>query len=194
MLYGGHEHLVLAGQADGGHLSLVLAQLFLDEGGGLECPLPPEVGGVAYLHLVVVDPQVDEIGRLAAHDYLVVAGVLQLGAEEPAEHGVRIAARLRGERVHRRAVGPRDGGPVKDAGAEDDVIIGGEGVDIRADPVPQYLGGGALTAEMESGLPWIGRYPLYASPGQVDLEIEPRLCIPHTLPLLSSRIPTVRIK
>ena len=43
-------------------------------------PKPARCVGVAELDLVVVDPQVDQLGRLAADDHLVVAGVLQLRA------------------------------------------------------------------------------------------------------------------
>ncbi len=86
LLDGGEEDPVLAGQADGGHLGLRLLQLLADQLRGLAGALAAQVSGVADLHLVVVDPQIDQLGGLAAEDHLVVAGVLQLRRPESAHH------------------------------------------------------------------------------------------------------------
>ena len=81
---GRHVDTVLTGRPDGGDLHLVVFQLPFYERSGFGAPLPPQMGGVADLHPVVADRQVDQIRGPAAHDNLVVAGMFHLRPEKPA--------------------------------------------------------------------------------------------------------------
>ena len=83
---GGEIDPVLARRADGRHLGLGFFQFLADQLGRLHRPFASEVRGVADLDLVVLDPDVDQVGRFAAQDYLVIAGVLQFRRPESAHH------------------------------------------------------------------------------------------------------------
>ncbi len=138
----GEEDPVLAGEPDGGHLRVRLLQLLPDALRGLDGALAVQVGGVADLDLVVVDPQIDQLGRLAANDHLVVAGVFQLRRPEPAHHRVRHQLRLRRIGRDDGAVAAGSRRAAEQAGAEDQQIVFGERFGLGRDPVPQDLGVG----------------------------------------------------
>ena len=76
VIHGGHEDPVFAGQADGHHLELLISQFVFQEIPGFRRALPLKMGGVAYFNLVIVDIEIDQIGRLALDDDLVVTCIL----------------------------------------------------------------------------------------------------------------------
>ena len=131
LLDGGEEDPVLAGQTDGGDRGVRLAQLLADDLGALEGAQTHEMLRVPQLDLVVVDPQVDRLGGLAAEDHLVVAGVLQLGAEEPAHHREAEQPGLRRDGGDDGAVAAGSGRPHQETGAEDEQVLRIEGLDLR---------------------------------------------------------------
>jgi hypothetical protein len=66
----GIAHHVLAGRTDAHHakgLSGLFFQPVADGDLGLQFELAPQVGGIADLHIVVVDVQVDRLVSLAPH-------------------------------------------------------------------------------------------------------------------------------
>ena len=181
LLDGREEDPVLAGQADGGDRGVRLLELLADELRGLERAQTPEVRGVADLDLVVVDPEVDQLRGLAAHDHLVVAGVLQLRGPEAAHHreGEQPGLRRDGRDDGAVAAGGRRAG--QETGAEDEQVLLVEGPDLGGDPVPQQPGVGAQPSEVKLGQARVRRHPLDASPGEIDLQVEPGLCVPHSV-------------
>jgi len=66
MLDGGHVDPVLACQADRGHLDVRVLQLLSDELGGFDRAFAVQVSGIAQFHFVVVNPEVHQLGGLAA--------------------------------------------------------------------------------------------------------------------------------
>ena len=84
----GDEREMLAGRPDARHLGVFIG-LGADQVGRVLRVLAPDGRGVADLHLVVADPQIARLGRLALDDDGVVAGVLELGPERPARVGAR---------------------------------------------------------------------------------------------------------
>jgi hypothetical protein len=175
----GHPDPVLAGEADRGHLDLLILQLLLEQVAGFRGACAAQMGRVADLDLVVVDVEVNQIRRLAANDDLVVAGVLQLRPEEAAEERMRHQVRLRREAVDARAVRRRHRRAVQQAGAEDQQVVGRERIGIGRNPVPEQLGGGALSAEVMLGELGVGGDLLDAAPGKVDLQVVSGFCVSH---------------
>ena len=161
-------------------------QLLADQLRGLERAQAPEVRGVADLHLVVVDPQIDQLRGLAANDHLVVAGVLQLRSPEAAHHREGEQPGLRRDGGDDGAIAAGSGRAGQQTGAEDEQVLGIEGLDLGADPVPHDPGVGAQPAQMKLGQPRVGGHPLDVSPGQIDFQVEACLCVPHSSPLSSS--------
>ena len=86
LLDGREPDPVFAGQADGCDLDFGIIQLCSDHLRTFERALALEMCGIAYLHFVVVYPQVDEVRRFAANDQLVIPRILQLRREEAAHH------------------------------------------------------------------------------------------------------------
>ena len=109
------------------------------------------MGGVPDFHFVVVDPQIDQIGGFAAEDHFVIAGILQLRRPESAHHGICHQLRLGRNGGDNGAVGAGGGRAAQKAGAEYQQIVGRKGFGFRGNPVPQYLGVGAQSAQMELG-------------------------------------------
>jgi hypothetical protein len=178
----GVEHPILAGQSDGRDRGVRLLQLLTDHLGALERPQTHEVLRVLELHLVVVNPEVDRFGRLAAQDDLVVPGSLQLGTEEPAHHREPEEPGLRGDGGHDGAIASGSGGPHQQTGAEDKEVFRIEVADLRGNPVPEQLGVRAQSSEMELGEPRVRRHPFDVPPGQIDLQIEPGFRVSHSSP------------
>ena len=79
---------MLAGRPDARHLG-VFVGLGAHEVGGVVGVVAPDGRRVADLHLIVADPQIGRLGRLAFDDDGVVAGVLELGTEGAAGVGAR---------------------------------------------------------------------------------------------------------
>ena len=92
---GGHKDPVFTGQTNGGHLDLLILQLFFEDVLGFRRAFAAEMRGVADFHGVVVDIQINQIRGLAADDDLVIAGMFQLGSEEASEQRMRHQVRLR---------------------------------------------------------------------------------------------------
>ena len=80
--------------------------------------------------LVVLDRQVNRLGRLALEDDHVPAGVLHLGAEEAAGIGARDGAGQRALADHGPAAAGRRGGPGQGAGREDHLVVRRQGIDL----------------------------------------------------------------
>ena len=179
LLDGGEEDPVLAGQADRRHLGIRLLELLADQFRRLPAPLPAQMRGVAQLDLVVVDPEVDQLGRLAAEDDLVVAGMLQLGAKEAAHHRVGHQPGLRRDGGDDGAVGARRRRAAKQPGAENQQVVRRERSGLWRHPIPQHPGVRAQAAEDTALSRWIGRYPLDVPAGQVDFQVETCFGIPH---------------
>ena len=149
-------------------------------------PSPLEVGGVADLDLVVVDPQIDQVRGLAADDHLVVAGVLELRGPEAAHHGEREQLGLGRDGRDDRAVAAGGRCAGQEARAEDEQVLFIERSDLGRDPIPQQPRVGAQSPEVQLGQVRVRRHALDASPAEVDLQVESRLCVPHgSLRLLS---------
>ena len=150
--------------------TLRIAQLLADELGGLQGSQAPETGGVPDLHRVVVDVEIDQVRRFAANDHLVIAGVLQLRPPEPAHHGEGEQFGLGGDGGDDGTVAAGGGCAGQKTGSEDEEVLGIEGIDFGADPVPHHPGVGAETAQMKLGqvagrwvpvrcFPWSDRLP-----------------------------------
>src|SRR3972149_3607368 len=88
MLDGSQIDPILTGQSDSSHVGFWLIQLLADKLYGFDGALTSQMRGIAYLYFIVVYPHVDEIGRLAAKDHLVITGVLQFWSEEPPHHRI----------------------------------------------------------------------------------------------------------
>jgi len=180
LLDGSEVDPVFAGQADGGHRGRRLVQLLANELCSLESAQTPEMRGVTYFHLVIVDPQIDEIRGLAADDHLVITGVLQFWTPESAHHRECEQPSLRRDGGDDGAIASGSGCAGEEAGAEDEEIIGREGLDFGGYSVPDHLGIRAQTPEIELGESWVGCHPLDVASGQVDFQVEPRLRVPHS--------------
>ncbi len=76
---------VFTGQANGCHLDFGVLQLLLDERCGFQRAFPPKMTGIADLHLLIVYPQINQAGGLAANDDLVVTGMFQFRSKETFE-------------------------------------------------------------------------------------------------------------
>ena len=69
------------------------------------------------------------------------------------------------------------------ARAEDQQIVGREGIRFGRNPFPQQLGRRSLSSEVELGEIALGGDLFNAAPGQIDFKIEACLCVPQFLPL-----------
>ena len=121
------EHQSLSAGADAGDLG-VLVGLGADQVGRVGDVLPPDLRGVANLHLVVADGEIDGVGSLALEDDQVVPGELQLRAERAARVGRR-------DRAGQRALGDDVVAPAgrrkragERAGREDQLVLRAEGI------------------------------------------------------------------
>jgi len=115
-----------------------------------------------------VDPQINQGGRLAANDYLVVAGILQLRRPETAHHRVRHQPRLGRIGGDDGAIGAGSRSPTEKAGTEDQEIVFRKSFGVGRNPVPQYLGVGAEPPEMKLGQRGVGFRPVNASSGEIN--------------------------
>src|SRR5439155_22406318 len=105
-----------------------------------------EVGGVAELDLVFVDPDVDRRLRYAVDDDGVPAGLLDLGAPEAAGLGLAEATRERGLRADRVPAGAGDRRAGDDARGEDDDVVRAERVGALRDVLQEVMGDEAAPA------------------------------------------------
>ncbi len=87
---------VFPGKPNRGHLGLRFLEFALDDLGSLDGALAGKMRSIANFNLVVVDPEVDQVGRLAAQDHLVVAGILQFRRPETTHHRKSHQLGLRG--------------------------------------------------------------------------------------------------
>ncbi|VTR65637.1 hypothetical protein DESC_370006 [Desulfosarcina cetonica] len=148
LLDGGGKTAVFTGQADGRHLNIGILEFLADQVLGLDGTLALQMRGIADLHLVVVDPDVDQLGRLAADDHLVVSGVFQFRGPESAHHRVGQQTRLGRDEAHQGAVGAEGRCAAEQARAEDQQIFRVEGLDFGTDTVVMDFDTGAEAPQM----------------------------------------------
>ena len=67
-------------------LGFRLLQLLSNEFSRFNGAFALQMGGIAYFDLVIVDPQIDQIGGFAAQDHFVITGILQFRCPEPPHH------------------------------------------------------------------------------------------------------------
>ncbi len=180
LLDGGGEDPVLPGQADGRHLGVGLVELPLDQLLGLQGALAPEMSGIPDLHLAVVDPDVNQVGRLVAENHLVVTGVFQLRGPEPAHHGIGQKIVLGRDGADNGAVAAVGRGAAKKPGREDEQILRVKGLGFGRNPVPEFLDVGPQSSQKQLQIIGVGLYYLDISVGQVYLQIVAGLRIPHS--------------
>ena len=77
--HAGKQHAVFPGLADAGHAGQRVLQTLLEHLFSFPDALAPQVGGIAQFHHIVVDVQVDRLGRLAFKNQHVPTGHLELG-------------------------------------------------------------------------------------------------------------------
>ncbi|MDT4857798.1 hypothetical protein FQZ97_922340 [compost metagenome] len=168
--HGGVQHAVFTGLADAGDAQQRVLQAGLEDFLGLPHALAPEVAGIAQLGGVVVDVEVDRLGRLAFKNDHVPAGHLELGAP--------VAARVRaGDGAGERALGddgvaPAGGGhgAGQRAGGPDDLVVGRQRIDLGVDFADQVLAAEAARTEVGAGPLHVQRFGLHGARGQVDAE------------------------
>ena len=138
----------LAGAPDRADADLRILMLGLDRGLGLPDRLAPEPAGIEQLRSVVLDEQIDRLGRLALEDDHVPTGHLQLGAPIAARVGAgdragqrplgddRVAPARRSHRSGERSRGP------------DHLVRGRQRIDLRIDFLGEVFGRQAALAEV----------------------------------------------
>ena len=165
----GDEREMLTGRPDARHLG-VFVGLGAHQIGRVLRVVAPDGRGVADLHLVVADPQVRRLGRLALDDDGVVAGVLELGPERAARVGAGdhvveralgdhfVAARRRRERAGERA------------GGEDELVVRAQGVGLGIELVADDLAAEAAGPDVVVSHLDVGRLTGHLALGEVDAE------------------------
>ena len=180
------QHLALTCHTDGGHRGARLFEFLFDEFLGLEGAHTRVDRGVANLDFVVVNPDIDQVGGLSFDDDFVVARVFQLRPPEAAHHRERKEPCLGGDCGDDGAVGSGSRSTSQQASTENEHILCVKGLNFWRNEVPQHPSVGTQAAQVKFGQARIARHALDTSASQIDLEIEPCLCVPHSLPLLSS--------
>jgi len=148
------EHLVLAGAADAGDAHLRVLEVLLELPFGVPDGGAPQVGGVAQFGHVVVDKQVDRLGRPALEDDHVPAGHLQLGAPVAAGIAARDGAGERALGDHRVATAGAGHGACERAGGPDDLVVADSGSTLAVDLLHQVFGGQATRAIVARASPY----------------------------------------
>ena len=85
MLDGRQIDPFFTGQTDCGHLGFGLVQLLFYAFSGFQSALALQMPGIANFDFVIVDPQIDEFGGLAANDDFVIASMFQFRSKKTAE-------------------------------------------------------------------------------------------------------------
>ena len=162
----GIQHHALARAADGSHVDLAVLG-FESIGHGVHALAPQVIRGQE-LNELVVDVQVDRRFSLALEDDAVVAGILELGAEVTAGVGGADDARewrLRDDLV---TTSRACGGAGERAGHEDELVLRGQGVDLRVNFVAVVLGAQTTRADVVLRVLHVERFFLDSAFGQVD--------------------------
>ena len=77
---------VFTGQADSSHLGFGLLQLLPNKFCSFSGAFTLQMGCISYFYLVIVDPQINQIGGLAAQDHFVITGILQFRCPKSPHH------------------------------------------------------------------------------------------------------------
>ena len=139
---------VFAGGPNLGNPDLLVAEFLADGGFHRTGDLAPELGGVAELDLVVLDPEVNGLGCAALDDDAVPAGLLELGAPVAAGLGLAEKAGERRLGAHAVAAGARQGHAGGGAHGEDQAVDGIEGVGAARRLGEQVVGDEVAAAEV----------------------------------------------
>ena len=161
---------VLAGGTDLGDADLLVAEFLADCGFHGAGDLSPEVGSVAELDLVVLDPEVDGFGRAALDDDAVPAGLLELGSPVAAGLGLAEEAGERRLGAHAVAAGAGQGDAGGGAHGEDQAVDGIEGVGAAGRLGQQVVGDEVAAAEVLAEEGVAGLLGPAASLGQVHAQ------------------------
>ena len=79
---------VFTGQADSSHLGVRLLQLLPNKFCSFNGAFTPQMRGIPYFYFVIVYPQINQIGGLAAKDHFVITGILQFRCPKSPHHGI----------------------------------------------------------------------------------------------------------
>ena len=123
------------------------------------------MAGIPYFDLVIVDPQIDQIGGLAAQDHLVITGMLQFRRPKASHHGKGQQFGLGRNGGHNGSIAAGGQRAAQKTGAEYEQILGRKSVHFRGYPVPHYFGIGAQSSQIKLGVPGVGLHPLDIPPG-----------------------------
>ena len=164
----GVQHPALARGADGRHAHA--AVLFDERVGGVVDVFAPQLACVEQLDELVVDVQVDGMVGLALEDDAVIACKLELGAKVAAGVGRIDRAGQRALRDDVVASARACRGAGQRAGHEDDLVLGGERVDVGVDLVAVVLGAQAAGAHVIVGALHVERLFADGAVGQVDAD------------------------
>ena len=109
---------VLTSKSDGRNLNVGIFQFLSNAFSGLDGSFTAQMRGIANFDLVIVDPEINEVGRFATNDHPVVARIFQLRRPESAHHRIGHQASLGRIGRDNGAVGAGSRGAAEEAGAE----------------------------------------------------------------------------
>ncbi len=135
----GHLAQILTGGTDAGDADGLIAEVVLDHHLAVRRLGAPQAGGVAELHVAVLDPQVGGLLGLALDDHGVVACEPELGGEEAARERHAHRAGERRLRRHRHPAGAGHGGAGERTRSEDELVVGTKRVGARCDLVVEIF-------------------------------------------------------
>ncbi len=111
----------------------------------------PEGRGVDQRRIVILQQQIDRLGRATLEDDHVPAGVLHLVAEEAAGVGAGDRAGERPLGHHRIAPRRRGAGPGQGTGGHDQLVLRRQRIDLGIDLIRQVFGRQSTLAEIVLG-------------------------------------------
>jgi len=139
---------VLTGGTDLGDADLLVTEFLADGGFDGAGDLAPEVGCVAELDLVVLDPEVNGFGRAALDDDAIPAGLLEFGPPVAAGFGLAEESGERRLGAHAVAAGAGQGHAGGGAHGEDQAVDGIECVSAAGRLRKQVVGDEVAAAEV----------------------------------------------
>ncbi|EKD97932.1 MAG: hypothetical protein ACD_23C00668G0001 [uncultured bacterium] len=168
--HGRKQHAVFTGLANARHAGQRVLQTLFDHLFGFPDALAPQVGGIAQLGHVIVDVQVNRLGRLAFEDDHVPARHLELGTPVAARIGAGNGTGQRAFGNDGVAATSRGHGTGQRAGGPDDLVLCRQWINFGINFFNQVLGTQATRADVGLRPFHIERFRLDGTRGQVNAE------------------------
>ena len=163
----GNQHLLLAGRTDARDTGIVVG-LGAQGLSSLRHPFAPEMRGISYFDVVVLDPDVDGFLCFAFEYQCVVTGVSQLRPPHSAGIRSRDGPRQRAFGDHVIPAGRRSKRAGEGSGCKDQLVLRRERIDCGVDLVAEDLDAQSARSDEQGSVPEIGSFFCDCAGCQVD--------------------------